>query len=74
MMHIRDNTVHEIQVAIGYETCSINQKHVLTLGLLKQLIGEWSSQSLAGTLSCFNDAFSIVLAYVPSFEPYLILA
>lgn len=49
MMHIRDNTVHEIQVAVGYETFSLNHKHVLTLAVLRQLIGEWNTQSLAGT-------------------------
>jgi predicted Zn-dependent peptidase len=48
-MHVRDETVHEVQFAIAYETFSYNHKHALTLGLLQQLVGEWSNASLAGT-------------------------
>jgi len=48
-MHVRDETVDEVQVAIAYETFSYNHPHALTLDVLKELIGQWSNRSLTGT-------------------------
>jgi hypothetical protein len=65
-MHIRDDTVPEIQVAIGFETFPANHKHSFTLGVLQQLIGEWHTHSLAGTFISFKNgdrAFSDFFGY-----------
>jgi len=72
MMHIRDNTVHNIQVAIGYETFSIAHKHVVTLALLKHLIGSWCSKSHVGTNSSSRLAETIATEKLADgFHPFL---
>jgi len=72
MMHIRDNTVHKIQVAVGYETFSVSHKHVVTLGLLKYLIGSWCSRSNIGTNSSSRLAETIASEKLADgFHPFL---
>lgn len=56
-MHIRDNTVHDVQVAIGYETFAVSHKHALTLGVLKALLGEWDTHSFSGNFLNYTCAF-----------------
>lgn len=72
LMHIRDNTTHKIQVAIGYETFSVAHKHVVTLGLLKHLIGSWDSKSHVGTNSSSRLAEVIAVEKLAdNFHPFL---
>jgi len=72
MMHIRDNTVHDIQVAIGYETFPITHKHAFTLGVLKHLLGKWDLQSPAGTNSSSRLAEAVARQHLVSlYRPFV---
>eukprot|EP01126_Amoeba_proteus_P065923 TRINITY_DN9457_c0_g1_i5.p1 TRINITY_DN9457_c0_g1~~TRINITY_DN9457_c0_g1_i5.p1 ORF type:complete len:458 (-),score=55.09 TRINITY_DN9457_c0_g1_i5:210-1583(-) len=50
-MNIRDDTVHKVQLAIGYETVSISHQHVLTFALIAEMIGSWTKNSLYGNFA-----------------------
>eukprot|EP01126_Amoeba_proteus_P034263 TRINITY_DN3407_c0_g1_i12.p1 TRINITY_DN3407_c0_g1~~TRINITY_DN3407_c0_g1_i12.p1 ORF type:complete len:381 (+),score=54.35 TRINITY_DN3407_c0_g1_i12:114-1256(+) len=47
-MNIRDDTVHEVQIAIAYETFPYTNEHVLTLALIKEMLGSWQKNSNYG--------------------------
>lgn len=72
LMHIRDNTTHKIQVAVGYETFAITHKHVITLALLKHLIGSWDSKSHVGNNSSSRLAEVIAVEKLAdNFHPFM---
>eukprot|EP01126_Amoeba_proteus_P034266 TRINITY_DN3407_c0_g1_i6.p1 TRINITY_DN3407_c0_g1~~TRINITY_DN3407_c0_g1_i6.p1 ORF type:complete len:289 (+),score=55.61 TRINITY_DN3407_c0_g1_i6:53-919(+) len=47
-MNIRDDTVHEVQLAIAYETFPYTNEHVLTLAIIKEMLGSWQKNSNYG--------------------------
>jgi len=51
LMAIRDDTVHDIQVAFAYETFPLSHPHAITASLLTHLIGSWDSRSPTGSNS-----------------------
>jgi len=58
-MNIRDDTIHQIQVAIGYETVGYSHKDFLTFEVLKALIGQWNKTDLSGRFSSHALAESL---------------
>jgi len=50
-MGIRDDTFHEAQIAVGYETFSADHEHYFTLKIFEALIGEWNINDISGKFS-----------------------
>jgi len=72
MMHIRDTTVHDIQLAIGYETFSIDHPAAFTLGILKHLMGWWDEKSPVGPNSSSRLAETVTKEKLASYyRPFL---
>lgn len=70
-MNIRDDTLPRAQIAIGYETFGFANEDVLTLEILRALIGQWSVKDFSGRFSSHALAENLsVQKLVDSYTPF----